>query len=115
MTSSLRESRNGALILVLRVEGDITLSSLPRITDVLNKESSKTEARFVLVDLDAVDVIDDAGLGALMGFAARIRAAQHGVAVVASMPRVRDRLVDARFDRIVDVVSSVGDAERLVQ
>jgi hypothetical protein len=34
---------------------------------------------------------------------------------VASVPRVRERLVDTRFDRAVDMVSSVGDAERLLR
>jgi anti-anti-sigma factor len=113
--SSLRKGPNGTPLLVVRVEGDITLSTLPRLTDALNRETSKADIGFVLVDLDAVDVIDDAGLGSLMGFAARIRAAKRGIAVVASMPRVRDRLADTRFDRAVDVVSSVGDAERLVR
>ncbi|MBM3730734.1 MAG: STAS domain-containing protein [Actinobacteria bacterium] len=115
VNSSLHESRDGKQVLVLRIEGEITLSSLPRLTDSLNRESSRTEAKFVLLDLDAIDVIDDAGLGTLMGFAARTRAARRGVAVVASMPRVRDRLVDTRFDKAVDIVSSLVDAERLVR
>ncbi|MEY3640863.1 MAG: hypothetical protein RLZZ199_668 [Actinomycetota bacterium] len=115
VASSLHKSRDGTLILVVRVEGDVTLSTLPRLTDALNREKSTTEAPFVLVDLDAVDVIDDAGLGALLGFAAGVRASQRGVAVVASMPRVRERLVDTRFDRAVDMVSSVSDAERLLR
>lgn len=115
VASSLHQSRSGTPILVLRVEGDITLSSLPRLTDALNRESDKADAPFVLLDLDAVDVIDDAGLGALMGFAARMRSARRGVAVVASMPRVRDRLADTRFDKAVDMVSSLSDAERLVR
>lgn len=115
VTSSLHQSRDGTPILVLRVEGDITLSSLPRLTDALNRESGKADAPFVLLDLDAVDVIDDVGLGALMGFASRMRAARRDVAVVASMPRMRERLTDTRFDKAVDMVSSLSDAERLVR
>lgn len=115
VTSSLRETRDGKPLLVIRVEGDATLATLPRLTDALNRDSKREDAVFILVDLDAVDVIDDAGLGALMGFAARVRASQRGVGVVASMPRVRERLADTRFDRAVDVVSSIADAERLVR
>jgi anti-anti-sigma factor len=115
VTSSLRETRDGKALLVIRVEGDVTLSTLPRLTDAMNRDSNRADAVFILVDLDAVGVIDDAGLGALMGFAARARASQRGVGVVASMPRVRERLADTRFDRAVDVVSSIADAERLVR
>lgn len=115
VASSLKTSRDGKPILVVRVEGAVTLSTLPHLTDALNRESAQNQGAFMLVDLDAVDVIDDAGLGALMGFAARMRTSQSGSAVVASMPRIRDRLVETRFDRAVDVVSSVGDADRLVR
>jgi len=112
VTSSQRTGRDGTALLVVRVEGEITLSTLPRMTDALHRDTARAEVSLVVVDLDAIDVIDDAGLGALMGFAARMRASQRGVAVVASMPRVRERLAATRFDRAVDVVSSVGDAER---
>jgi anti-anti-sigma factor len=115
VTSSQRTGRDGTALLVVHVEGDITLSTLPRLTDALHRDTARAEVALVVVDLDAVDLIDDAGLGALMGFAARMRASQRGVAVVASMPRVRERLADSRFDRAVDVVSSVGDAERFAR
>jgi anti-anti-sigma factor len=115
VTSSLHEGRDGRRHPVVRIEGDITVSTIPRLSDTLARELATSDAQLVIVDLDAVGVIDDAGLGILLGAAASARATGRTVAMIATVPRLRGRLADTRFDRAVDVVSSALDAERLAR
>lgn len=89
------------------------MSTLPRFTDSLNRELVTSDAPIVLIDLDAVNGLDDAGLGILLGLAARARGAHRALGVVASLPRIRERLADSRFDRAVEVFGSLLDAGRL--
>ena len=91
------------------------MSTLPRFADALSRELSLSDDPIVLIDLDAIDGIDDAGLGILLGFAARARTMGRSVGVVASMARIRERLDVSRFDRAVDVFGSVVDAGRLAR
>lgn len=115
VTSSIDRGRDGRDRLVIRIEGDVSMSTLPRVVDGLNRELSLSDAPVVLVDLDAIGAIDDAGLGILLGFAARARGVGRVVGVVASSQRVRDRLTDSRFDRAVDVYGSLVDAGRVAK
>ena len=115
VTTSMHEDRNGRQQLVLHVEGDVSMSTLPRLTDSLNRELAAATAPTVLVDIDSVGVIDDAGLGILMGFAGRVRSSGRSVAVVASLARLRQRLSESGFDRAVDVASSIVDAGRVAR
>lgn len=89
------------------------MSTLPRFVDALNRELIASNTPIVLVDLDAVDGIDDAALGILLGGAARVRSTNRLFGVIATMQRTRDRLADSRFDRAVDVFGSLLDAGRI--
>ena len=91
------------------------MSTLPRFVDGLNREFSLSNAPVVLVDLDALGAIDDAGLGILLGFAARVRSSGRAVGVISSNPRLSGRLIDSRFDRAVDVFGSLIEAENVAR
>jgi anti-sigma B factor antagonist len=64
----------------------------------------------VAVDLDGVDVLDDSGLGALLGAAGRARRTGGDLVVVASDQRLRDRFTLTGLDRAVDVVDQLAAA-----
>lgn len=89
------------------------MSTLPRLSDSLTRELAGSDAAVVLLDLDGVGTLDDAGLGIILGFAGRVRTSGRAIGIVVSMARVRARLTESRFDRAVDVFSSVLDAGRL--
>jgi anti-anti-sigma factor len=92
---------------IIRLIGDGSLASIPKIVDALNRELMAERSGSFVVDLDGVDTLDDAAIGILMGFAARVRSLGTNFYVVASLDRIVRRLSDTRFDRAVDVVSSV--------
>lgn len=97
---------------VIRLGGEVSLATLPRLSDALNRELTTSGANPLVIDIDGIDSLDDAGLGILMGFAGRARTAGRTITVVASVPRLAQRLVDTRFDRAVDVASSITAATR---
>ncbi|MEY2627576.1 MAG: hypothetical protein RJB08_1335 [Actinomycetota bacterium] len=97
---------------VIRLYGTISLASIPQLTDALTRELRGTEANEVVVDVDGVDLLDDAGIGILMGFAARVRSTNRRIVVVASIPRIARRLEETHFDRAVDVAASIASIPR---
>ena len=60
------------------------------------------------VDLDGVDVLDDTGLGVLLGAAGRARQGGGEVVVVVADERLRARFTATGFDRAVDVVDRLA-------
>jgi anti-anti-sigma factor len=62
----------------------------------------------VIVDLDGVDALDDAGLGILLGAAAAARQAGGDLEVVCNRPSLRERLERTRFDRAVAVRATIA-------
>ncbi len=102
---------SGAVTLV-SIEGDVTIATVPRLVDGLNREVTSDGGRTIVVDLDSVGVLDDTGLGVLLGFASRVRATGRSVAIVASVDRVNRRLAETRLDHAVPVASSVAEAVR---
>ena len=97
---------------VIRLYGDVSLASIPRLVDALNRELATAASDTVVLDLDGIDVLDDAGLGILMGFAARVRTVGVNLYVVASVDKIVQRLADTRFDRAVDVIASISAIPR---
>lgn len=98
--------------LIVTLEGTLGLSTLPTLNDALQRVAMHSSITRVIVDLDALDTIDDAGLGIIMGFAGR--SASRGVpcTCVASLPRIRRQLADTGFDKAVSVTDSVVAAVR---
>lgn len=88
------------------------MASLPRFVDSMNRELAVCDTSVILVDLDSVDGIDDAGIGILLGIASRARKSDRRLGIVASAPGIRARLVDTRVDRAIEVFGSLLEAGR---
>lgn len=88
---------------VMSLEGVIDLASLPTLHDHLVRATRDHAGHELVVDLDAVRAVDDAGLGLLLGAAGRCRESGGDLLVVASAERLRRRLALTGFDRAVEV------------
>jgi anti-sigma B factor antagonist len=93
--------------IVLTVDGVVDLAAVGRLHDDLSRAVRRYPGVTLLVDLDAVTVLDDAGLGVLLGAAAAARFEQGDLEVVCSRPALRERLASTRFDRAVNVRSTI--------
>jgi anti-sigma B factor antagonist len=89
---------------VLALAGSVDLATLPQLGNALFRLVGDHSGRRVAVDLDGVDVLDDTGLGILLGAAGRARQDGGDVVVVVSDERLRARFTATGFDRAVDVV-----------
>ena len=98
--------------LIVTLEGTVGLSTLPALSDALQRAATHTAVSRVVIDLDALDTVDDAGLGIIMGFAGRSRSRGVPCTCVVSLERIRRRLADTGFDRAVAVADSVTAALR---
>lgn len=94
--------------MVVTVEGHVDLAEVGRLHDALTRAIRQHPGVTVLVDLDAVGVLDDAGLGALLGAAAAARNHGGDLAVVCTRPTLCERLTATRFDRAVDIRDSTA-------
>ncbi len=94
--------------IVVTVDGHVDLAAVGRLHDDLSRAIRQHPGAMVLVDLDAVGVLDDAGLGILLGAAASARGHGGDLAVVCTRPTLRERLTATRFDRAVDVRHSIA-------
>lgn len=72
----------------LHVHGEIDLASLPTLRDAVVRLVTSAPGTLVAVDLDGVTVIDDAGLGVLLGGAARARDAGGDLVLVCTSPKL---------------------------
>jgi anti-anti-sigma factor len=97
--------------LVLALDGVADLASLPQIHDAFQRLLSNVETgTSIVIDLDGTTILDDAALGLLLGAAATARSNGATLTVVCTGERLRQRLADTRFDRVIDVVASLGEA-----
>lgn len=67
--------------------------------------------RGVIIDLSGVPFMDSAGLGALIGGIRKIREAEGEVVVICDRAAVLRLLHTTRFDRMVTVVPTLGEAQ----
>lgn len=95
---------------VVSLIGEIDMATLPQLHNVLTRAVFDNRAATVVVDLDGVFVCDDAGLGVLLGAAARARETNGDLVVVCSGGSLRARLISTGFDRAVTVVDSMAAA-----
>lgn len=107
MPLSVRSERFGEAV-VVALEGDVDLATVGRLRDVLVQTALDRPAGDVIVDLDGVLSLDDAGLGILLGRAGATRAGGGQLTVVCSRPELRDRLAVTGFDRAVPVVDRLA-------
>lgn len=102
MDPALVTSNVGGLT-VLAVGGDVDLATIPRLRDALVRLVAERPGLTVAVDLDGVGVLDDSGLGVILGAAGRAREAGGDLTIVCSDPRLRARLHLTGLDRAVSV------------
>ena len=98
-------------IYVIGFVGELDLSTLPQLSDLLNKAMNQTHQHIAL-DLDGITVLDDAALGILLGAASRIRFNGGHMYVVCSNPKIVDYLQRTQLDRIIPLANSVHDIPR---
>jgi anti-sigma B factor antagonist len=99
---------------VLAVHGEVDLATVPRLRDALHRELANHPGRSLIVDLDGVTVLDDVGLGVLLGARRAARAREVEVVVVASTARLRTLLAETGLDAVLPPVPSVAQAVRNV-
>ncbi len=97
---------------VLELEGDIDLATLPELHQATSRFVERHLGMVVAVDLDEVGTLADAGLGVLLGAAARARSGLGDVVLVCAGERLRERLALSRLDRAVDVYATTTEAAR---
>jgi anti-sigma B factor antagonist len=105
----VRQTRVGALN-VVHLAGEVDLATLPKMSDALVRAVDADADATVVVDLDGVQLLDDAGLGLLLGAAGRARRRHGDVIVVCSPGTLRRHLALTGFDRAVRVVETLADA-----
>ena len=94
--------------IVVAVDGVVDLAAIGHLHDVLARTVRRHPGVTLLVDLDAVSVLDDAGLGVLLGAAAAARGAGGDLEVVCTRSALCERLQSTRFDRAVRVRTSIA-------
>ena len=93
---------------VLVVDGDVDLSSVPQLADSLGRFVLDHAGARSWLDLDGVLVLDDAGLGVVLGSVGRARLHKGDLVVVCSQPRMIERFTLTGFDRAVRVVAGIA-------
>jgi anti-anti-sigma factor len=90
------------------VEGAVDLATIASFHADLTQVVRRHPGEVVIIDLDGVTVLDDAGLGVLLGAAAAARDAGGDVEVVCTRDSLRERLAHTRLDRAITVRSSIS-------
>jgi anti-anti-sigma factor len=93
---------------VVAVDGVVDLAAVGRLHNELARAVRRHPGVTLVVDLDGVEVLDDAGLGVLLGAAAAARSTGGDLEVVATGPTMRHRLTATRFDRAVVVRDAIA-------
>ncbi len=88
---------------VLQVSGEIDLATVPYFRDQLLRAVSLHDGETVVVDLDGVTVLDDTGLGILLGTAGRARERGGDLVIVSNNERLLARFELTRLDRALEV------------
>lgn len=93
---------------VLQVSGEIDLATLPYFRDQLLRAISLHDGATLFVDLDGVTVLDDTGLGMLLGTAGRAR--EHGgdVVIVTNNERLLARCELTGLNRALTVRHTIS-------
>ena len=90
---------------VLHVSGEIDLATLPVFRDHLTRLADSNAGTTVYVDLDGVTVLDDTGLGMLLGATGRARHRGGDLVVVCTTPSLLERFSLTGLDRAVSVTN----------
>lgn len=94
---------------VVVLTGSVDLSTVPTLQNALARIVVERPGETIAVDLDAVDTVDDVGLGILLGAAGRARRTNGDVVVVCSNEHLRERFSITGLDRAITVATSLAD------
>ena len=92
---------------VVSVEGPVDLASVGHLHNELLRVIRQHPGQVLVVDVDGISVLDDSGLGVLLGAAASAREGGGDLEIVCARPALRDRLDRTRFDRAVAVRATI--------
>ena len=92
---------------VLVLSGEVDLSTLPRLTDALNKTVAQGQP-IVALDLEMVTVLDDAALGIVLGVASRLRRDQRQLVLVCANQRITEFLESTGVSSLVTLIPSLS-------
>jgi len=95
---------------VVALSGEVDLATIPVLHDALSKALTHHPGHALVVDLDGVTLLDDSGLGVLLGAAGSARQAGTDLVVVCNNQRLRERLDTTGFSRAVEVRERLGGA-----
>lgn len=98
---------------VVAFSGSVDLATLPQLRDPLLRATIEHPGRRIVVDLDGIDVLDDSGLGILLGVAGRAREGGGDLVVVTTNLRIRERFTVTGFARAVELAASVSEVRPL--
>jgi anti-anti-sigma factor len=94
---------------VLSLTGSVDLATVAELRDLLLRLINDYAGQSVLVDLDGVDGLDDAGLGILLGAAGRARQIGGNLGVVCADTQRRERFSLIGLDRAIAVTATVAE------
>jgi anti-sigma B factor antagonist len=94
---------------VLSLTGSVDLATVADLRDLLLRLIAEHAGERVVVDLDAVDALDDAGLGILLGAAGRARQNGGDLGVICANGNVRERFALTGLDRAIDIAATVAE------
>ena len=109
------DASGGPAAVVLTVLGDLDMAGAPGLRQAVVTEVADG-ARLVVLDLTAVDFVDSAGLGVVVGALRRLRAHDGELLVVCPEPRIRRVFELCDLDRVFtlhrDVEAAVAAMDR---
>ncbi len=87
----------------LVVSGELDLATIPVLQSALARLIGESAGTTVAVDLDGLTVVDDSGLGVLLGAAGRAR--QHGgdLVIICTSPRLLERFDLSGLSRAIEI------------
>ena len=86
-------------LVVVAIAGALDLATMPRLRDRLVRVISEHPGETVVLELDGLSAIDDAGLGALVGALRRARVHGGDVVLVCSSAELLELFALTRLDR----------------
>jgi anti-anti-sigma factor len=95
-------------IATLQLSGEIDLATIPMLRDATMRLVGSAPGSTVAIDLDGVTVVDDTGLGVLLGAAARARENGGDLILVCSSERLNRRFELSGLARAIEVRSRLA-------
>lgn len=95
-------------VTVATVDGAVDLASVGHFHSELARVLRQHPGELVVIDLDGASVLDDTGLGVLLGTAAMARDTGGDIEIVCTRPTLCARLSRTRLDRAITVRTSIA-------